>query len=746
MNDILSSSVRGEELNDIKTNYGEYFILEVRRLWGNPAKLLDLVDSIANDPVKAIKVFGAVLTPNIEENLEFEYKSQSDPRALALAMQGFGKISHLETKKSLAFPGTPLSVNLLYILQQEAQSNNARVRWSALHAINKIWFHEEWQKREIDYGMAVSLENVPRLEQGVIEEQLRRLDSYKDMARESNTGSGLSSDYQDWRDFWVYGAVDILVNIPKSGGNYHKLVTDVLEHLSYRGVEAGLKVEPVEKYTVLEIALEIASGLFFENAQDVYMQQRLYDIPELLRLLRQDNTTKTNIDLRKLAAEALRYVSTAIDDYKSDNGSVKETRARSLVICEEWAKAAKCRIDAIPSLLDVAMGRLHLRENNKSTAIWEDRCKAIKILGEFFSEILDLDVQRELCVNKDWLSFLSYESNLDLRKLVAKYFRNVSTKLDADYPQIKEKRARCHVIYLDWQSAINCGVDAVPSLLDVATERLHLYMREENLILESRWKAVESLGRIKYERSQKISDLAQFLLDKDPKIRKESLGYLGGFTRYMSSQDPQYTPLENIDQITKNKFLSVYFVVKCLLYKATKDKYEFHYDSTMVELEEIKEVVKELCVRFEEVTSVAKENANILGDYYRKNPQYLQQSIDQKFTDEMNKVRLWLGGLEKDIQILQKNHNAIKENNILLEKVINLSKNLDENIYRNLSLISMNCNENKEIDDMTYNECQKIYNCLNDIKRKYQQSLKESKRKRESEPNKLKKVRWTWFG
>ena len=450
-NGNLSSSGRSGSFGSNNINDGTSFILALRGLRAKPASQIDLVDSTANDPVKAFKVFGEVLgIPAYgvygESRSESEYISQSDPLALALAIQGFGKISDLGAKSEIASLKTDFAANLLYILEKESQSNDAIVHWSALHAINEIWFHQEWERLRRPYAMKINLQAAPRLEKSVVEQQLQPLDTYGGIGRNSATGFGLSTQYEIWRDFWVYGATDALLATNKFGGIYDQLVHDVLEHLSYRGVEIGLNNS---KYSVLKIALEIAKQVFINNEQEEGIQERLYDIPELHGFLRKDNSTTENVELRRLAAEALCWISKLVDNYKNENGSVKQIRSRSYVICQDWGNAEKCGIDAVPSLLDVATKRLclHKQEVNTKDIIWKDRCDSIETLGLFFSEDRDLDIQKNLFLNPDWISFLDNNSNMKLRKLAAKYTRYVSTKLDKafvdkDFEFVKFIRAR----------------------------------------------------------------------------------------------------------------------------------------------------------------------------------------------------------------------------------------------------------------------------------------------------------------
>jgi hypothetical protein len=352
------------------------FIVALRGLSESPATQLDLVSSIANDPKTAIAIFSGVLDIPFDgvygaERDESEYVPQSDLHARALAMQGFGNISDLATKSDFASleEGLDLAANLLYVLEKEAQNTDPLVCWSALHAINEIWFHPAWKEyKKCNYQMAVSLHMPHLLEKGVIENQLSLLEN-RSIARKSNIGIGLSAKYEAWLDFWVYGPANVLVNVPQSGDKYQQLVHDVLERLDYRGIEVGVLAGNRQALTT---ALTLAERFFSEKA-DLNIQKRLYDIPELRGFL----INSSDIDLRSLAAEALRHISTKMDDY--DNGSVKVTRVRSQVICKDWQNAAKAGNIAVPILLEVAKEKLHLSKNDD--VVLSDRCKAIQTLA-----------------------------------------------------------------------------------------------------------------------------------------------------------------------------------------------------------------------------------------------------------------------------------------------------------------------------------------------------------------------------
>jgi hypothetical protein len=740
MNDNLSSSGGSGSFGNIKIDDGTSFILALRGLRANPAKQIDLVDSIANESVKAIKIFGDVLGIPAhgvyrESRSESEYISQSDVLSLALAIQGFGKISDLATKSEIASLQTDFAANLLYVLEKEAQSNDTLVRWSALHAINEIWFHQEWERLRRPYAMKINLQDAPRLEKSVVEQQLQPLDAYGGISRNSATGYGLNAQYEAWRDFWVYGAADALLVTNKSGEVYNQIIHDVLEHLSYRGVEVGLSKS--SKYSVLKIALKIAQKVFINNAQDRFIQERLYDIPELHEFLRKDNSTTANIELRNLAAQALRHIAKLIDDYKSENGSVKETRARSYVICQDWGNAAKCGIDAIPSLLDVATERLclHKEEDKTKDAILEDRCDSIKTIGTFFSENRDLDIQKDLCLslNSEWIGFLSNNSNMKLRELVAKYTRYISTRLDQDFEVVKFIRARSHLICQDWDNTTNCGVYAVPSLLDVAKGRLLLRLLSKTE--EDRCTAIRAIGKIKDNPFYKIKNLAQFLLDEISEIRDESRKCLNNLKQYMSSDNNTYTPIENISILEKEMLMNVYKVITFFTYKTHQLNYKFE-DLTLQQLETNLERAMKEDEDLENASSVAQSSAKKLGEFYKETHQYLDTAIQQKFGTELRKTRKLIEILNSEIEILLGKHTKVKNNRDLLKEILYSSQKLGADIYKDLESIRTDHPDDTKIDNTTYNECSKIYSILDQIRNKYKQILNKSKQSR---------YRWTWF-
>jgi hypothetical protein len=473
----------GNWLANIDVSDRNSFIIALRGLNESPAIQLDLVNSIANEPKKAIAIFREVLGIPSDgvygaERDESEYVPQSDLHARALAMQGFGNISDLATKSEFASleKGFDLAANLLYILEKEAQSNNPLVCWSALHAINEIWFHPAWKK--LNYGMRVNLNKPYLLEKGIVEKQLSFLEN-RGISRNSSTGIGLAAEYEAWRDFWVYGPANVLVNVPQSGDKYQQLVRDVLERLEYRGIEIGVLAG---NHQALTSALTLAERFFGEKA-DRNIQQRLYDIPELRGFL----SNGSDIDLRSLAAKALRHISTQMDDY--DRGSVKVIRARSQVICKNWQEAAKAGIDAVPSLLDVAKANLRLNKNDD--VVLSDRLTAIRTLST-----TSYDQTQKIIDLAQFLFDIS-----EIRDAAVNELQKINTPLPSDAASIVTALIVCNSI----------------KSIDLNTLTI-LQMEQPISNISDALSVIESLAQV-YKRSP--SNLKEFLNEWNDKLSKK---------------------------------------------------------------------------------------------------------------------------------------------------------------------------------------------------------------------------------
>lgn len=178
----------------------------------------------------------------------------------ALAIQAFGRIPNLVKKSDIAALNNDVSQNLLAVLKEEARHGETTlIRWSATIAIRSIWYDEEWQKQGKYYSVNAGID-APRLEQRIIEDQVKPLSSNRPIQRYNYTGSVFSTEYQDYLDFWAYGPTWELFKLPSYSEDYQFLVQQVLNLLSGRGVKYGLKAE--NNYIVIEKSLKLAERIF----------------------------------------------------------------------------------------------------------------------------------------------------------------------------------------------------------------------------------------------------------------------------------------------------------------------------------------------------------------------------------------------------------------------------------------------------------------------------------------------------
>ena len=278
--------------------------------------------------------------------------------------------------------------------------------------------------------------------------------------------------------------------------------------------------------------------------------------------------------------------------------------------------------------------------------------------------------------------------------------------------------ARSLVICEDWQKVLQVGIDAVPSLLDVAKGILRLH-KENDSILRDRLITISTLGKINYDLGKKIDHLSIFLLDELQEIRDESLKCLTPMAKYMSNSDPEYIPLQDLGKEIKNLSINIYNIITSLLSHPLKfdvSTYDFH-NLKINDIENILAEIKQGREKLQNTKLRAIKSSEVLANRHKLSSQFLNKVIEDKMLIEIDQIDDWIKTVSQKKLSLTNNQQKIIKNKILLREII-CSCSIDAKTYNFLVSIDIDYPNDQEIADMTYNECRKIYDSLNLVKEK----------------------------
>ena len=244
--------------------------------------------------------------------------------------------------------------------------------------------------------------------------------------------------------------------------------------------------------------------------------------------------------------------------------------------------------------------------------------------------------------------------------------------------------------------------------------------KESNFVLRDRLIAINTLGQIKYDSVQKIDHLAIFLLDELQEIRDESLKYLTPMSKYMSNSNPEYIPLQNLGQEVKNRLNDVHNIITSLLFQLPKfdiSTYDFH-NLKINDIENILTGIEQGREKLQNTRLTAITSSETLGDRYKCSPQFLKQVIEHKILIEIKQIDDWIKNVSQKKSSLINNQRKISKNKILLREIIDSCRNIDTKTHGFLMSIDIDCPNEEELANMTYNECREIYNYLDLVKEK----------------------------
>ncbi|MEG4802340.1 hypothetical protein QUB63_20805 [Microcoleus sp. ARI1-B5] len=192
----------------------------------------------------------------------------------ALAIQALGKVRE-GLIPSVNFPlSSDYRENLLAVLEQEARGGaTPLIQWSAAVSMQSIWLDEAGQGQGKESAVNVTI-NAAEIERQVVEEQIKLLASHK-FAVEHSSRNDSGKEYENCRDFWVYGPSWLVPGVPMDCEEYLFWLDRVFAAIALRGDGYKFKTENDAAVTNF---LEVAQ----KNFNDLEFSQILAKIFEFL--------------------------------------------------------------------------------------------------------------------------------------------------------------------------------------------------------------------------------------------------------------------------------------------------------------------------------------------------------------------------------------------------------------------------------------------------------------------------------
>ncbi|MGL4497742.1 MAG: HEAT repeat domain-containing protein [Planktothrix sp.] len=632
----------------------------------NPGEKVELFFAVAeNKPEVAFSAFAEIL------------KTQGKSSMRALALQGLSRIRDPQVKQALAACDTEEDLEVLrYVANEvkgEVKVSSDLTRWAAAWAIEHIGF----PSYAIEHLQGGALTDPPRrIRNEIINRKLQEIDRIQQLCGRNE----ITPEYEKNLEFWVYGPTEELFRENSASSQYKTLVGNVIYCLNVRGIELAIGVKGVEKEKrrwLQEQALQIAGSKFAKFTE--FEQKRAYETIEYFKFL--DNSFNNDIPLRKFAAQAIKQAGPWLSP---------SVRARSFVICEQWQQVAAIGEPALSDLQQVIEKQLILA--NRANEFDEHKIKALEtILAIFDNNHTKINARTHGIVNSLLLTeFLinNYNKNISWRKSAAQVIKQAGSWLQISI------RARSFVICEEWQQVVPIGELALSHLEEVIENQLILATNESEII-NQQIKAVETISKIQFtDFSEKIRKLAKVLLRPEEPVRKAAARLL----------DPHKAVAPKIASL-----------VEALLFEYRLDKPELK-DSTVSQMNERLSSCRKDESLIATTFSSAIAQANSLAKIYSQSAstvqQFLQSNHDAYFLD----IREWIGQIEEQIAATSTERKKVKYNQKILNNALSSISGIDSKIYEKLTALpeqtALNSPEYK-----TYNQCQKLSNQLEKLKR-----------------------------
>ncbi|MCT7994107.1 HEAT repeat domain-containing protein [Laspinema olomoucense] len=323
-------------------------------------------------------------------------------------------------------------------------------------------------------------------------------------------------------------------------------------------------------------------------------------------------------------------------------------------------------------------------ENKKRRELQE---QALRIAGFKFANFTEFEQKRAYKAIGYFLDN-SFNNDIPLRKLAAQAIKQAGPWLS---PSI---RARSFVICEQWQQVAAIGEPALSDLEKVLERQLSLATNESEII-NQQIKAVETISQIQFtDFSEKIRKLAKVLLRPEEQVRKAAARLL----------EPHKAVAPNIASL-----------VEALLFEYSLDKPALK-DLTVPQMNERLSSCRKDESLIATTFSKAIAQANSLAKVDSQSASTVQQFLQSKHDPYWLDIREWIGQIEEQIAATSTEKKKVKYHQQILNTALSEISSIDSKIYEKLTALpeqtAVNSTEYK-----TYNQCQKLSNQLEKLKR-----------------------------
>jgi hypothetical protein len=183
-------------------------------------------------------------------------RNLTSPPIKALALQGFGRISH-PYKQALVLCASKESQELLKLLCNEIRNRNSDLTtWAAAEALREMGFSLD----NIQHPQGGNLSEPPRrIQNEILDRKLQEINRIQRL----NSRGQFTAEYERFLEFWVYGPTVQFFEENLTSQKYVEVADDILHATQVRGVQLGLNSSNKK---VQELTLDKAKTIFQQYA------------------------------------------------------------------------------------------------------------------------------------------------------------------------------------------------------------------------------------------------------------------------------------------------------------------------------------------------------------------------------------------------------------------------------------------------------------------------------------------------